>query len=213
MILRFAIYGHHVIGSGNNLGKLGWVLGFTIIVNILMLSGCTNSDTESSVVLQTPTSFERNLDVADKARNFSIILYHGDNYFMGSSPTFYQLLGHGKPVVINFWGAFCPPCRAEMPDLQRLHERFNDRVILFGLDVGPFVSLGSREDGQALMEELNITYPSGSTQEGGVIQDYQVFGIPTTVFIKANGDILRVWSGSLNREKMTELVVELIDSS
>ena len=213
MILRFVINGRHVINNGHNIGKLGWILGFTIIVNILMLTGCTNSDTDGSGVLQTHTSSEQDLNVPDKAMDFPIILYHGDNYFIDSSPTFYQLLGHGKPVVINFWGAFCPPCRAEMPDLQRLHENFFDRVIVFGLDVGPFVSLGSREDGQALMEELNITYPSGSTQEGGVIQDYQVFGIPTTVFIKANGDILRVWTGSLTGNKMTELVIELIDSS
>lgn len=213
MILRFVIYESHVINRGYNVGKLGWVLGFTIIVSILMLTGCTSSETDGSAVLKTPTSLEQDLNVSDKAMNFPIILYHGDNYFTSSSPTFYQLLEHGKPVVMNFWGAFCPPCRAEMPDLQRLHENFFDRVIVFGLDVGPFVSLGSREDGQALMEELNITYPSGSTQEDGVIQDYQVFGIPTTVFIKANGDILRVWTGSLSGNKMRDLVVELIDSS
>ena len=100
-----------------------------------------------------------------------------------------------------------------MPDLQEVYEEHKDRVLLFGLDIGPFVGLGSREDGQALLEELNITYPAGTTFEAGVVRDYQVLGMPTTYFIKPNGEIINQWTGLLTKDKTIELVEELLAAS
>lgn len=58
-----------------------------------------------------------------------------------------------------------PTCRVEMPDLQAVYEEFNEEIMLIGLDVGPFIGLGSREDGKALLQELEVTYPAGTTFE------------------------------------------------
>jgi hypothetical protein len=100
-----------------------------------------------------------------------------------------------------------------MPDLQEVHEGYGDRILLFGLDVGPFVGLNSREDGQALLEELQITYPAGTTFDANVVRDYQILGMPTTVFIKPDGVVIRNWAGLLNKQKLEELVEELLAAS
>ena len=50
-----------------------------------------------------------------------------------------------------------------MPDLQAVYEEFNEEIMLIGLDVGPFIGLGNREDGKALLQELEVTYPAGTT--------------------------------------------------
>lgn len=126
---------------------------------------------------------------------------------------FSDLFGRGKPLVLNFWAGACPPCRAEMPHFQEMYEIYKDRVFLVGLDVGPFVRLGTREDGQALVKELKITYPTGTTFDPEVVREYKVLGMPTTVFVKPNGEIFSNWTGLLTRDKLIELVEKLLAAS
>ena len=57
----------------------------------------------------------------------------------------------GKPLVLNFWAGLCPPCRAEMPDLQEFSEENKDRVNLLGIDVGQFTGLGNQDSAKALL--------------------------------------------------------------
>ena len=133
---------------------------------------------------------------------------------LGGSETFLsKLLFKGKPVVLNFWAGACPPCRAEMPEFEQVHQQYKDRVILFGRDVGPFVGLSSREDGKRLIQELGITYPTGTTFDPEVVREYGVLGMPTTVFIQPNGKIVRKWTGLLTKSKMSGLVEELLAAS
>ena len=147
------------------------------------------------------------------APDFRITAYRGEDVLGGKETPFSKLLFRDKPVVLNFWAGACPPCRAEMPEFEQVHQQYKDRVILFGLDVGPFVRLGSREDGKKLIEELEITYPTGSTFDAEVVREYGILGMPTTIFIKPNGKIVKKWTGILNKRKMTELVEELLAAS
>ena len=101
--------------------------------------------------------------------DFQITVYSGQEVLGGEELAFSSIFTHGKPVVLNFWAGLCPPCRAEMPDLQSVYGEYQDRVLLLGLDIGPFVGLGSRDDGRALVQELNITYPTGTTLEGQAV--------------------------------------------
>ena len=171
------------------------------VASILFLAGCGERPTPSQD--ETP---------AESAKDFPIDLYRGEELLGGASISFKQVLDMEKPVVLNFWAALCPPCRAEMPDLQKVSEQYEGRVIFFGLDVGPFQYLGTRDQARHLVNLLKITYPSGSTQYGQVIQDYGITSMPTTFFINANGEIERKWAGLLNEEKLVELVEELLDA-
>jgi thiol-disulfide isomerase/thioredoxin len=147
------------------------------------------------------------------APDFEITVYQGADVLGGEKVRFSDLLAQGQPVVLNFWAGLCPPCRAEMPDLQEVYDEYQGRVLLFGLDVGPFVGLGSREDGRALLEELKVTYPAGTTFDANVVREYQILGMPTTLFIKPNGEVIRSWAGLLNKQKMEELIKELLAAS
>lgn len=144
------------------------------------------------------------------SNDFTVEVYRGQEVLRGQNVRFSDILAQGKPVVLNFWAGLCPPCRAEMPDLQQVYADYRDRVTLLGLDVGPFVGLGTKADAQALLRDLNITYPTGTTSEGKVVRSYQVFGMPTTLFMKPTGEIVRKWTGPLSRSKATELMEELL---
>ena len=139
----------------------------------------------------------------DQVANFSFTLYQGASRLGAEKLEIDQILG--KPIVLNFWAGNCPPCRAEMPDLQRFYEGSKDDVTLLGIDVGQFTGLGSRRDAKNLLMELGITYPAGSTGDGTVIRKYKVLSMPTTVFINPDGTIFETWPGILNLRTLERL--------
>ncbi len=145
--------------------------------------------------------------------DFEIEVYQREDILGGPNPMFSEVIAQGKPVVLNAWAGLCPPCRAEMPELQEIFEEFGDHMILFGLDLGPFTGLGNRDDAISLIEEIGVTYPAGNTTQARVVTKYRILGMPSTFFIKPNGEILRNWTGAITTGKLRELVTELIAAS
>ena len=142
--------------------------------------------------------------------DLEISVYQGQETLGGDSAALSDALAHGKPVVLNFWAALCPPCRAEMPEFQRVHERRGGEVTILGVDIGPQQFLGTREEGRALLRDLGVTYAAGTTYNETVARDFEILGMPTTIFIRADGSVARKWSGVINEEKLNELVDELV---
>lgn len=141
--------------------------------------------------------------------DFTIRAYQGSEVIGGETVDLSAIVGHGRPVVLNFWGGLCPPCRAEMPAFQRTHERFGDSVLFLGVDVGPFVGLGGRQDAKDLISELGVSYPNGWTFNSRALKDYEIRGIPVTWFFTASGEVHRVWSGAIPEEELSRLAAEL----
>jgi thiol-disulfide isomerase/thioredoxin len=176
-----------------------------VIILTLLLAACTGAAADQSSD-DDETATQLPADV-------SVTVYQGAGALAAEEVLLSDLLARGKPLVLNFWAGLCPPCRLEMPDMQAVYERFQDEIILFGLDVGPFTALGSRDDGRALVDALGVTYPTGTTFEAEVVRAYQVTGMPSTFFILPDGEIVRKWTGILTEEKLVELVEELLARS
>jgi thiol-disulfide isomerase/thioredoxin len=155
-----------------------------------------------------PGASEVNLELP----NLTITAYQKADELGGEEVTLAGLVGHGKPVVLNFWAALCPPCRAEMPDIQAVYDERGDEVTIIGIDIGQQQFLGSRENAKQLLIDLGVTYPAGTTFDDRVVRDFRVVGMPTTFFINADGSLLRVWSGLLNEEKINEFIDEMLES-
>lgn len=145
--------------------------------------------------------------------DIQVTIYQGEGFQAGEEVSLSELLSEGKPLILNFYAGLCPPCRLEMPDLQKVYEENQDKVFLLGLDIGPFIGLGSREDGQALLQELSVTYPAGTTFDQAVVRNYRILGMPTTHFISPKGEIVRTWTGILTLGQANELVDELLAAS
>jgi hypothetical protein len=86
-------------------------------------------------------------------------------------------------------------------------------VLFLGIDVGPFVGLGTRDDALQLMDQLTITYPNGTTPEVSVIRDYKVLGTPSTYFIKPDGEIIQQWTGAMGEKQLEGFIQALIEAS
>lgn len=107
-------------------------------------------------------------------------------------PTVSLVDADGKPVVVNVWASWCPPCRREMPALAAAHRRFGDRVAFLGVN-----HQDTRDLAVELLDETGVIYPSGYDPEGSVALDYGLFGMPTTIFISADGELLERRTGEM----------------
>ncbi len=112
----------------------------------------------------------------------------------------------GRLVWINFWATWCPPCRTEMPMMQRLHERYGDRVLILGIDFGE--ERGAVED---FVARYGITYPIllDPTLDN-FFRWSPAFGLPKHYFVDGDGIVVREIPGELPPEAMLETLDELL---
>ncbi|MGC9350339.1 MAG: DUF3179 domain-containing (seleno)protein [Anaerolineae bacterium] len=144
------------------------------------------------------------------AVDFDLLVYQGGEELGGELVRFSDVLAQGRPVVLSFWAGACPVCRRELPEVQAVYEQFGDEVVFFGLDVGAYTGLGDRDDALFLMEELGLTFPTGTTPEPTVIQSYRITGIPTTLYFRPNGELFDRSSGLTGADALREQIQALI---
>lgn len=193
---------------GNNrsrrmrLSKPGAIATFLAALAIILVA-CGGGSGDSAETLPALSSGSEVQMDNDRAPNFHITLFQGED-LLGANELNIHDLPLGKPLVVNFWAGLCPPCRAEMPDLQEFSDEFEDRLTLVGVDLGQFTGLGTVQDAKDLLEELGVTYPAGFTNDSNVIKDYRVFGLPATMFIDAEGKIFKNLGGALNLDVLRD---------
>jgi len=91
----------------------------------------------------------------------------------------------GHPVVINFWGSWCGPCRAEMPLLVKAWHAYAERgVVIVGFDVDD-----TPAEARRFLQEYRVDYPIVTVPNERLPRAYNVIGLPTTVFVDASGMI------------------------
>ena len=127
--------------------------------------------------------------------DFSMIAYQGQDVLGGEESTLRSLVGNGTPVVLNFWASSCPPCREEMPGFQRVHDELGDEFLMLGVDIGPFVRLGTHAGARAFLSEYGISYPAAYATSDDPVRDYEVRGMPTTLFFDGSGEIVNKHTG------------------
>ena len=188
--------------------KLRFLIPLALVLIAAVIACSSSADSGSSNV----NSFDDgdSSSSGDLAPNFAITMFQGQDVVGGQEINFHDLVGQ-RPIVLNFWAGLCPPCRAEMPDLQEFHEKFQDRALVLGIDLGQFTGLGNQKNAQELLDELEVTYPAGFTTDGDVIKDYRVLGMPTTIFIDIDGNIFNKWTGALNGSILEEKTLEMLN--
>lgn len=108
----------------------------------------------------------------------------------------------GKVVMLNFWATWCPPCRAELPDMEALHQSLNaNEMVILSLTLP-----GGREEEPAgirrFVEEKGYHFPILFDMDGKVFEAYQIQAFPTSYFIDREGRIFGMAQGALNKKLM-----------
>jgi len=175
-----------------------------LLIVALVFAGCGGGDTLAGdslgggvlLVDDLPASLGRGFPVGTRINNkaapslaageqapdFRLVLADGSSLALSDL--------QGRPVLINFWATWCPPCRSEMPDIiDRYNQHAADLVVLAvntreGLDlVEPFA------------QDFRITMPVVLDQNGEIMDLYEVRSMPTSYFIGRDGRIVMKWVG------------------
>ncbi|WP_243291817.1 TlpA disulfide reductase family protein [Bacillus sp. FJAT-47783] len=108
----------------------------------------------------------------------------------------------GKKVILNFWATWCPPCKEEMPEMQKFHEKFGDQVAVIGVNFT--VSEKSEENVRTFVEENEYTFPILLDQKNKANSGYEVLSYPTSYFLDEEGRIIDKIVGPMTYKVMIE---------
>ncbi len=193
--------------------KAGGVL--LILMGVMMLTGWMNSVTGdlSRASGSDNTAVETETEAAERDASAAPDFTLTDQYGVERTLSDYR----GKVVFLNFWATWCPPCRAEMPDIQRLYEKYGDAedaevVILAVATPG----VGGEEDEEgviAFLAENGYTYPVVMDPTGEVLGDYGISAFPTTFMIDAEGSVFGYVPGAMSEEVMQSIIDQTVASA
>ena len=107
----------------------------------------------------------------------------------------------GTPVVLNFFASWCGPCKAELPEFEEVSREVADEVLFLG------VNTDFEEDAWLrLVDDTGVTYPTVFQPSNELFQASEALGMPTTVFIAADGTVQHTFSGALNKATLRRLI-------
>jgi peroxiredoxin len=123
-----------------------------------------------------------------------------------------RVLGR-QAVLLNFWATWCPPCREEMPTMERAYRDYRTKgleVLAVSIDAGDESSVAPRV--RRFMTELKLTFPALLDPKGEVVRTYRLRGLPTTFLIDRAGMVraaeigFRDWTDAESRRKLEALL-------
>jgi peroxiredoxin len=163
-------------------------LAAIFLLLVMMVAACGES---GAAVLE-------GVNTGNRARGFTLQTVDGDKVSLKD----YE----GKVVLINFWATWCPPCRAEIPDIQSTYEaRQGDDFVVLGVNVEE-----SRATVQQFMDEIEMTYPVLLDEGGKVLQMYRASGLPVSVIVSRDGVIQVRHVGYLTADQLEKYLADLM---
>ncbi len=111
----------------------------------------------------------------------------------------------GKPVILNFWATWCPPCRSELPAFDKLYRQYGNEVSFMMIDLTD----GYRETVEGVkkfISENGYTFPVYYDTEGSAAEAYNVSSIPFTVAVGRNGNIVGTHLGAMSEAALEKLI-------
>jgi len=116
---------------------------------------------------------------------------------------------HGKPVLINVWATWCPPCRLEMPGIQAAYEKYQEEgLVVLGIDLTVQDNL---PDVPVFVRDLKLTFPILLDESGDVsARLYGLRGLPTSYFIDRNGTLRHIQIGEMTPGQLDENLAAIL---
>ncbi|XWN51429.1 TlpA family protein disulfide reductase [Anoxybacillus flavithermus] len=137
------------------------------------------------------------IDVGEIAPDFELMTLKGKKMKLSQF--------RGKKVILNFWASWCPPCRAEMPEMQRFYEQYGQHVAIVA------VNLTNKEKNHQAVEtfinEKGVSFDIMLDEQGTVSKTYEVITIPTSYIIDEQGVIRSKHVGPLSYDMMKRTVL------
>ena len=184
-----------------NLTRPGWAgLGLLVValLGLLAAQACTSSAQSIGSGQQEASGgaglnggeFSPAIKVGRPAPDFTLADLDGNQVSLSDF--------RGKAVFINFWASWCPPCRAEMPEIEAVHQEYKDKgVVVIGVDIAE-----SEDTVRQYVQRGGYSWTFVMDTTGEVAGDYGIMSIPTNFFLDREGIIRAVKSAAMTRRAM-----------
>lgn len=150
----------------------------------------------------TPPETTNTVEEADKATDFTML--DGDGGSVKLSDFF------GKPIVINFWATWCPPCKSELPAFENAYKNYGEDIT--------FIMLNQTDGGRDTVDVVKkfvsdngYTFPVYYDTAFYGTYAYSAFAIPLTVFIDKDGCFVNSHSGAMNEATLISYIEGLME--
>lgn len=139
------------------------------------------------------------LAIGDLAPDFELVTMDGKTVSLSDY--------RGQRVFINFWATWCPPCRAEMPDMQQLYEEQDVPVEILAVNLT--ASERSEEDVADFVEDFGLSFPILMDINSETAEKYKVKAVPASYMVDTTGRIAFVAPGAMHKEMMAREVEKM----
>ena len=168
-----------------------------LVVVSLVGAACSSSSSSSDGLpnLEDVPGAEASPENGDTAPDFTVMTLDGEGFTLSE-----HLEGDGRPVFLNMWASWCPPCRAEMPDIDAASESHEDVK---------FVGVAANDDPAEAAEfatSIGIGYTIGFDENGDMARAYEVVGLPASYIISSDGIILEKIFGSVTEAEIDAIL-------
>ncbi len=153
------------------------MLAMTKMLKVMLVITLVSVLTPGLVMAGCSPSSAQGVEVGNLAPDFQLQNFDGQTVSLGNL--------QGKPVLINFWATWCPPCRDEMPYIQEIYEEWSDKeLVVLAINLGE-----SSAKVEEFIQSYNLSFTVLLDTKQDVAQRYNITGIPTTFFIDKAGII------------------------
>ncbi|WP_312473164.1 redoxin domain-containing protein [Neobacillus sp.] len=173
------------------------VIAAVVLITLLTVAivQAMDKQTEKPETTSQTTANNEGLAIGAKAPDFELKTLTGETVKLSSLK--------GKKVMLNFWATWCPPCKAEMPEMEQFYKQAGDDIVILAVNIDPQL------DVQGFVNENKITFPILLDADDKVNETYKILSIPTTYFIDSKGIIKNKFTGSMKLENMQDLTNKL----
>lgn len=181
-----------------------------IILFSLILNSCSQGNTENNIADKSFAVYEITDVIQDSDYGFVDFTFKKD----GKDVKFSEFVKN-KPVFLNFWGTWCPPCRKEIPDIIEISAE-NKGLIVAGIALERSKDIAERQESVEKYGDENklnyVNFVINPEIEGELINAYKgITAVPTTFILKGTGEVSEKIVGMRSKEQFMEFVKVIIN--
>lgn len=156
----------------------------------------SNNDSNNNKATANPVGINQN-SIKTKAKDFKLKDLNGKEVSLSDL--------RGKKVFLNFWATWCPPCRGEMPEIEKLYqETKNSDLVIVAIEIGEPLSTV-----KPFIDQNKYNFKVLLDSEQSIATEYGISAIPTSFFIDKEGNIVAKNTGEMNINQMKEYIKSL----
>ena len=157
----------------------------------------TTASSQTQQESESVSTTEQISEPTNPAPDFTVVDINGNEVKLSDM--------RGKPVVVNFWASWCPPCKAEMPDFESVYKKYGDNVVFMMVNMTD----GYQETlskAKAHISQNGYTFPVYFDTMSSAAYSYNITSIPATYLIDDKGNLVGYKNGMLTAEALEEAI-------